>query len=73
MSDPKSTVTSTMSGAYTKARGYHFKLGPSTGSLGIIGIVVFIIAFVLLWKHFLGKYSTWVAFALMIMVPLLDL
>ena len=52
----------------------HFRIAESSGSIGIIGIVAFIIACVLLlWKPFLGRLSKWVAVAIFLLIPVLNL
>lgn len=55
-------------------REKHYRIAESSGSLGIIGIIMLIVAAVLLfWKSFLGKFSKIVAFVLCVLVPLFNL
>jgi len=51
----------------------HFKIAESSGSLGIIGIIVLVVAFIILWKQWLGKFTLPVAFIMCLLVPLLNL
>ena len=65
----------TLRGVLRTIREKHFKVAESSGSLGIIGIVALILAFVLLfWKPFLGElFSNIVAVILIVAVPLFNL
>lgn len=64
----------TLRGVLTAIRKKHWKLAESSGSLGIIGIIALILAFVaLIWKRMLGKFSLPVAFVICLLVPLLNL
>ena len=55
-------------------RAKHFRIAESSGSIGIVGIVAFIVGAVLLvWKPFLGKFSKWVALLIFLLIPVLNL
>jgi len=64
----------TLRGVWGQIREKHWRLAESSGSLGIIGIIALILAFVaLIWKRMLGKFSLPVAFVICLLVPLLNL
>lgn len=64
----------TLSGIWRTIREKHYRIAESSGSLGIIGIIMLIVAAILLfWKSFLGKWSALVAFVLCVLVPLFNL
>lgn len=65
----------TLRGVLRTIREKHFRIAESSGSLGIIGIIALIVAFVLLFfKPFLGAMlSKIVAVVLIVAVPLFNL
>ena len=67
-------MSATLRGLMRTVKEKHFKIAESSGSLGIIGIIVLgVVAVLLFWKPFLGKFSTIVAFVLCVLVPLFNL
>ena len=67
-------LSTTLRGLMRTVKEKHFRIAESSGSLGIIGIVALLVVAVLLfWKPFLGKFSKIVAFALCVLVPLFNL
>jgi len=64
----------TLRGVLTAIREKHWKLAESSGSLGILGIIALILAFVaLIWKKMLGRFSIPVAFIVCLLVPLFNM
>ena len=43
------------------------------GSIGILGIILTIASALLIWKKFLGKFSIWAAFIILVLVAFLHL
>ena len=67
-------MSATLRGVMRTVKEKHFKIAESSGSLGIIGIIVLgVVAVLLLWKPFLGGLSKYVAFALCVLIPLFNL
>ena len=64
----------TLRSVWRDIREKHFRIAESSGSIGIVGIVAFIIgAILLVWKPFLGKFSKWVALLIFLLIPVLNL
>jgi len=59
----------------SRIREKHWKIVESSGSIGVIGIAIAILAAVLLlWKPFLGAFlSKVVALVLLVLVPIFNL
>lgn len=59
----------------SRIREKHWKIVESSGSIGIIGIAIAVLAAVLLlWKPFLGEFlSKVVALVLLVLVPVFNL
>ena len=65
----------TLASALRGLREKHWKIVESSGSIGVIGIVIAILsAVLLLWKPFLGAFlSKVVALCLLVLVPIFNL
>jgi len=65
----------TLSTILSRIKEKHWKIVESSGSIGIIGIAIAILAAVLLlWKPFLGAFlSKVVALVLLVLVPVFNL